>query len=506
LNSSILSLPYMNTVRTSRTLILCLLITGVVVLDSTQARQRNNAPLTDRKPNIVYILADDLGWGDARVYNLQSQVPTPNIDRLASQGMRFTDMHSPSSVCTPTRYGILTGRYSWRTRLKSGVLNGRSPNLVEPGRLTVASMLKAQGYFAAGIGKWHLGLGSQSQTDYNERFDLNPTSHGFDYYFGIPASLDMEPYLFFENDHALEKPTSQIKGSDTPRGVYWREGAIAPGFTLEEVLPTLTDKGVALLRERAAKASQPFFLYLPLTGPHTPWLPTRKFRGSSNAGDYGDFVAQVDDAVGQVMRALDGTGLAENTLLIFTSDNGAHWKPEDKAAFPHLANAGWRGMKADTWEAGHRIPFIARWPGRIRAGVVSNELGCLTDFLATAAEIVGTKLPADAGEDSYSLLPALLAKSDKKGKPIREAIVHHSTDGMFAIRQGEWKLILGLGSGGFSDPRRAEQKAGEAAGQLYNLAKDPAEENNLYQQEPQIVARLSALLEKYKQQGYSRLR
>lgn len=493
-----------NRVWISGLLILGLLITNAVTLNSTQARQRNNPPVASRKPNIVYVLADDLGWGDARVYNPQSQIPTPNIDRLAAQGMRFTDMHSPSSVCTPTRYGILTGRYSWRTRLKSGVLNGRSPNLIEPGRMTVASMLKAQGYYTAGIGKWHLGLGSQAQTDYNQPFDLNPTSHGFDSYFGIPASLDMEPYLYFENDHAVEKPTSQIKGSNTPRGVYWREGAIAPGFKLEEVLPTLTDKAVALIRKRAAKPSQPFFLYLPLTGPHTPWLATGKFRGSSKAGDYGDFVAQVDDTLGQVMRALDEAGLADNTLLIFTSDNGAHWKPEDKAAFPHLANADWRGMKADAWEAGHRIPFIARWPGRIRAGAVSHELGCLTDFLATAAEVVGMKLPADAGEDSDSLLPALMAKAGSRGTPIREAIVHHSSEGLFAIRRGEWKLILGLGSGGFSAPRKLEPKAGEAAGQLYNLAKDHEEKNNLYQRQPQVVAGLRALLEKYQQQGYSR--
>lgn len=488
----------------SSLLILCLLIACAILLNPTQARQRNNAPMAGQKPNIVYVLADDMGWGDARVYNPKSQIPTPNIDRLAKQGMRFTDMHSPSSVCTPTRYGILTGRYSWRTRLKNSVLNGRSPNLIEPGRITVASMLKSQGYYTAGLGKWHLGLGSQAQTDYNQPFDLNPTTHGFDYYFGIPASLDMEPYLYFENDHAVERPTSQIKGSNSPRGVYWREGAIAPGFKMEEVLPTLTNKAVALIRERAAKPSQPFFLYLPLNGPHTPWLATGKFRGSSKAGDYGDFVAQVDDTLGQVMRALDDAGLSNNTLLIFTSDNGAHWKPEDKAAFPHQANADWRGMKADAWEAGHRIPFIARWPGRIRAGAISNELGCLTDLLATAAEIVGTKLPADAGEDSYSLLPALMAKPGRKSNPIREAIVHHSNDGMFAIRQGEWKLILGLGSGGFSDPRKLEPKSGEAAGQLYNLAKDPEEKNNLYQQQPQIVQRLSALLQRYQQQGRSR--
>ncbi len=486
-------------------LLLCLLLTSTVRLNSTQAGRQMGRPLDGRKPNIVYVLADDLGWGDPRVYNPQSGIPTPYIDQLAKQGMRFTDMHSPSSVCTPTRYGILTGRYSWRTSLKRGVLNGRSPNLIEPGRMTVATMLKAQGYYTAGFGKWHLGLGSQAQTDYDP-FIPNPISHGFDYYFGIPASLDMEPYLYFENDHAIEKPTSQIKGSDTPRGVYWREGGIAPSFKLEEVLPTLTEKAVTLIRERGARPSQPFFLYLPLTGPHTPWLPMGKFRGSSKAGDYGDFVAQVDDTLGQVMRALGEAGLADNTLLIFTSDNGAHWKPEDKAAFPHLANANWRGMKADAWEAGHRIPFIARWPGHISAGAVSSELGCLTDLMATVAAIVGTRLPTDAGEDSYNLLPALIAKTRKGGKPIREAIVHQSSEGMFAIRQGEWKLILGLGSGGFSEPRRLEARAGEAVGQLYNLSRDPQEQHSLYMQQPQIVARLSALLERYQQQGYSRSR
>lgn len=454
----------------------------------------------ERLPNIVYILADDLGWGDLRCYNPASGVPTPHADRLASQGVRFTDMHSPSAVCTPTRYGIMTGRYCWRSRLKSGVLWGYSPNLIEPGRLTVPAMLKARGYYTAGVGKWHLGLGEREKADYTQPLRPGPVTHGFDYYFGIPASLDMDPYLYFENDRVVEAPTAHTEGSKTPRGVFWRPGGIAPGLKMEEVLPTLTRKAVSIVKERAKKP-QPFFLYFPLSAPHTPWVPLREWRGKSEAGDYGDFVAQVDDTVGQVLRALDESGAASNTLVIFTSDNGADWKPEDKERFAHRANAAWRGEKADIWDGGHRIPFLARWPGRIAAGTKSDELGCLTDLMATAGEIAGAKLPANAGEDSYSLLPALLGR---RGKPIREAVVHHSVDGVFGIRQGEWKLALGLGSGGFSQPKRIEPKPGGPRGQLYNIARDPAEKENLWLKHPEIVARLTALLEKYQREGRSR--
>jgi arylsulfatase A-like enzyme len=270
---------------------------------------------------------------------------------------------------------------------------------------------------------------------------------------------------------------------------------MAPGFRIERVLPTLSDKAVQFLRR---KHTQPYFLYLALPAPHTPWLPLEKYKGKSKAGIYGDFVAMVDDTLGQVLKAID----RRNTLVVFTSDNGADWKTEDKARFAHRANANWRGEKADIWDAGHRIPFLARWPGRIPAGTVSSELGCLTDFMATAAGIVGAELPRNAGEDSYDLLPAMLGR---KGAPIREAIVHHSNLGMFAIRQGKWKLELGLGSGGFTPPARIEPTPGGPTGQLYNLENDPAEEVNLYQQQPEIVAQLTALLEHYQQQGHSRL-
>ena len=456
-------------------------------------------PRTDR-PNIVYVLCDDLGWGDLRCYNRDSLIPTPHADRLASQGVRFTDMHSPSSVCTPTRYGILTGRYCWRTRLKSGVLQGYSPNLIEPGRPTVASMLKDRGYYSACVGKWHLGLGTAERADYSQPLTPCPNDHGFDYSYIIPSSLDFEPYLYVENGRATEQPSAKTEGRNDPRGVFWRPGAIAPSFRFEDVLPTFASKATSILRDRA-KSQQPFYLYLPLPAPHTPWMPTKQWEGRSKAGIYGDFAAMTDDVLGQVMRTLEETGLARNTLLVFTSDNGAHWTPDDKAKFPHRANAHWRGMKADIWDAGHRIPFIARWPGRIAARSVSSELGCLTDFLATAAEITGAKLASDSGEDSYSLLPAYLGR---KGPPIREAIVHHSSEGMFAIRQREWKLVLGRGSGGFSQPKKYTPKSGEPEGELYNLADDPSEENNLYPRHPERVAGLTALLTKYRQQGRSR--
>lgn len=462
---------------------------------------RAHAAAAASRPNIVYILADDLGWGDLRCYNSKSGVPTPNADRLAGQGMRFTDMHSPSAVCTPTRYGILTGRYCWRGKLKKGVLYGYSPSLIESGRMTVPAMLGKQGYYTAGIGKWHLGLGSEEKTDYSKPLRPGPVTHGFDYYYGIPASLDMDPYLYIENDKAVDRPTGQTAGSTAPRGVFWRPGASAPGFSIPDVLPTLTSKAVAVISERAAKPQRPFFLYLALTAPHTPWVPKENFRGRSSAGLYGDFVAAVDETLGVVMNALEQTGLANNTLVIFTSDNGADWKVGDKEKFAHRANADWRGEKADIWDGGHRIPFLARWPGRVRAGSVSDQLGCLTDLMATAASITNYELPATAGEDSFNLLPVLLGKA---AAPVRESIVHHSIDGMFSIRRGEWKLELGLGSGGFTKPAREKAAAGGALGQLYNIVLDPAESKNLWLERPDIVRSLTAMLERQQTQGYTR--
>jgi arylsulfatase A-like enzyme len=275
---------------------------------------------------------------------------------------------------------------------------------------------------------------------------------------------------------------------------------MAPGFVFPEVLPTLADRAVGILRERARKP-QPFFLYFAMTAPHTPWVPKDKYAGRSSAWLYGDFVCQVDDVLGRILNTLEETGASENTLVIFTSDNGADWKPEDKARFAHCANADWRGEKADIWDGGHRIPFMARWPGRIPKNSVTSQLGCLTDLMATAAGIVGQNLPEGAGEDSYNLVPAMLGTAPH---PIREAVVHHSSEGMFSIRQGEWKLELGLGSGGFSTPVRVDPVPGGPQGQLYDLSKDPAESGNLWRKHPDIVKRLTALLKRYQRQGFSR--
>jgi arylsulfatase A-like enzyme len=456
-----------------------------------------------RLPNVVLVLCDDLGYGDPVCYNKDSKIPTPNIDRLASQGMRFTDAHTPSSLCTPTRYGVLTGRYCWRTSLKSGVLDGYSPLLIEPGRLTLPALLKQHGYATACIGKWHLGLGNVKPTDFGKPLRPGPNAVGFDSFFGIPASLDMPPYVFVENEAVTQAPTATVAASEMRRrggGGFWRAGAIAPGFRHADVLPTLTDRAVAYLKKQSA--GKPFFLYLALTAPHTPWMPTDDFRGKSGAGYYGDFVAQVDATLGRVVRALDDARLADDTLLIFTSDNGAHWLPSDIEKWHHRANDDLRGQKSDIWDGGHRVPFVARWPGKITAGSSSREMICLTDFLAAAADLVGATLPADAGEDSFDILPVLLGR--RTGHPVREAVVHHSGDGTFGIRQGPWKLCLGLGSHGFSDPKSVKPQPGGPQGQLYNLDDDPEEKHNLWLEMPEVVRRLTALLDRYKADGRSR--
>jgi arylsulfatase A len=457
--------------------------------------------LAREKPNIIFMLADDLGYGDLRSYNPRSKIPTPHLDQLASQGVRFLDAHSPSAVCTPTRYSFLTGRYAWRTSLKSGVLYGYDPLLIESGRLTMASLLKTNGYHTGAVGKWHLGFGSAKRTDYSQPLVPGPNSVGFDYFYGIPASLDMAPYVYVENERVVELPDSHTAASAMRRrggDGFWREGPIAPGFKHEDVLPLTADKAVEFIRNQSSE--KPFFLHVAWSSPHTPWLPTPEFRGKSRAGYYGDFVAQTDAMAGRILDALDDQNLAENTLVIFTSDNGAHWLPEDIRQFDHLANLEWRGQKADIWEGGHRVPFIARWPGKITPHTSNHALICLTDMLATVAAILHSALPDDAAEDSFNFLPALLDSS----KAAREVIIHHSLHGAFAIREGAWKLCLELGSGGFTPPRTIPPEIEGPKGQLYNLATDPGETNNLWLTHPEQVARLTALLEQYQSAGRSR--
>jgi arylsulfatase A-like enzyme len=472
----------------------------VVSFVSPVARAAEEVPT---RPNIVLILADDLGYGDPGCYNADSRIPTPNIDRLAAAGMRFTDAHTPSSVCTPTRYGVLTGRYAWRTRLKSGVLNGYSPALIEPGRTTLASLLAAYDYRTACVGKWHLGLGNAAEADYAQALAPGPNSVGFDEAFIVPASLDMPPYVFVHNERPSSPPVEHIDDSKMRRhggGGFWRAGAIAADFQHVDTLPVLTEHAVGFIEQQSDDA--PFFLYFPLTAPHTPWMPTDEFRGRTQVDCYGDFVAQVDATVGRVLDTLAKQQLADHTLVIFTSDNGAHWLPSDIEQFEHRANAHWRGQKADIWEGGHRVPLVMRWPGIIAANSVSDQLTCLTDIMATLAAIVGAELPAGAGEDSYSVLPVMLGQGSTA--PLREAIVHHSVDGTFAIRRGPWKLAMRLGSHGFSAPKNIKPTPGGAQGQLVHLGNDPAEQHNRWLAQPRIVAELTQLLTQYQQSGRSR--
>lgn len=473
-------------------------------------------------PNIVYILADDLGYGDVSAYHSEGKIETPHIDRLAERGMRFTDAHSPSSVCTPTRYAILTGRYPWRSRKPVGVLRGYSRSLIEPERETVAGMLKNNGYETAVIGKWHLGLDWQvrrekahllknddygiaeemdpEDIDFDGSVSGGPLSVGFDYSYILPASLDMPPYCYLENMKLVDKPTAHTAGSALETGYtgpFWRPGKVAPTFGFEEVLPTFISKAEDFISRQSDE--KPFFLYLPLTGPHTPWLPDSIHRGKSRAGEYGDFVQQVDDAVGQVLDAIDKKGITGQTLVIFASDNGPFWREQHIEAFGHRAAGPFRGMKADAYEGGHRIPFIVSWPPMIKAGQVSHAPTTLSNLFATCAEIIGLGSSETVPEDSYSILSVLRGKADVvEDQP---AIVHSASNGYYAVRKGDWKLIKGLGSGGFSLPKTEEAIPGGPQGQLFNLLKDSLETENVYIQHPDKVNELEAELDEIIKSG-----
>ena len=454
---------------------------------------------TGSLPNLVYILCDDLGYGDVHALNPQrGKIPTPHMDRLAREGMVFTDAHGGSSVCTPTRYGILTGRYAWRTHLQSGVLGGFSKPLIASGRLTVADLLRRHGYETACIGKWHLGLdwpGRGTNVDYSQPIGHSPITLGFDYFFGISGSLDMFPFIWIQNDHTV--------GAATATKTFVRKGPAEPSFEAIDVLPTLTAKACDYVRERLAKKSgKPFFLYLPLSSPHAPILPTKAWQGKSGLGDYADFVMQTDWTVGEVLRTLADTGFAENTLVIFASDNGCSpvAKPEELEAKGHFPSAQFRGYKADIWDGGHRIPFMVRWPGQVKPGARSDSLLCLTDLMATLAELLGEKLPDDAGEDSFSFLSELTGS----GKARRTSVVHHSINGRFAIRDANWKLEFCPGSGGWGTPRDLPaQKQGLPKRQLYDMAADVGELKNLQGEQTNLVGKLTAELERIVADGRS---
>jgi arylsulfatase A-like enzyme len=464
-------------------------------------------------PNIIWIMADDMGYGDVGCFNPDSKIPTPNMDRLAAEGMRFTDAHSVSSVCTPSRYGVLTGRYCWRTRLKSGVDGGFSQPLIDPARLTVAGLLKQQGYATAAVGKWHVGLDWQGKedapfdptnwadeghVDYTRPFTGGPNAVGFDTFFGIAGSLDMPPYCFLENDRTVGIPSVE----KSPYNPQQKEGFMTPGWRDEDCDVRFAEQATAWIDARTREdGDRPFFLYMTPAAPHRPCMPPDFAKGKSDAGARGDMVWVVDWVVGQVAAKLDELGIADNTLIIVTSDNGAQRCDVDGEIHDHKSCGDWRGYKADIYDGGHREPFIARWPAAIAAGSTCDATICLADFMATCADLTGVELPDNAAEDSFSFLPALRGQADGS---TRTALVHHSVDGMFGVRKGDWKLCMGLGSGGFSKPRREDPCPGGPRGQLYRMDTDPSESTNLWREHPEVVERLSGLLQQWVNSGRSR--
>lgn len=474
-------------------------MTGVLHMEEGQR-------MSTTKPNIIYILADDMGYGDVSCLNEDSKIKTDNLDRMAAEGMHFKDAHSTSAVCTPSRYSILTGRYNWRSRLKHGVTWGYSNRLIEEDRMTVASFLKDRGYATACVGKWHLGWNwtksgdGEEDVDFSQPITNGPTSVGFDHYFGIAASLDMPPYVYIQDDKPTAVPDREV---DASKGkAFWRAGPIAPDFKHEEVLPRLTDEALKFIGTQA-KSQTPFFLYFPLPAPHTPILPTPEFQGKSGTNAYGDFCLHVDDVVGRIMNALEEHGVADDTILLFTSDNGCSPMAdfEELKGFGHKPSYVFRGHKADIYEGGHRIPLLIRWPRQIAANSKSDETVCLVDLMATCAEILGEELPDNAAEDSVSNLSVW--RGNGLDRSVREATIHHSIDGSFSIRQGRWKLEMCPGSGGWSHPRPGKECEGLPPIQLYDLNDDIGERKNVYDEHPEVVEQLKKLLTDYVRNGRS---
>jgi arylsulfatase A-like enzyme len=487
-------------------------------------QRQSDTTTSQNRPNIVLILADDMGYGDIQKYNPDSRIPTPNLNSLAEEGMCFNDAHTNSAVCTPSRYGILTGRYAWRTRLQSGVLKEPDNNepLIAQDRLTLAGMLKKHNYHTACIGKWHLGIewtkNKKGESDYNLPFLSGPNEVGFDYFFGINAALDMTPYGLYRNHDPIQPLNEHQTALTFPK--FIREGPRAKDFHHSEVLDILTKEAVDYISEQAKK-TDPFFLYFALTSPHKPVWPAERFQGITTMGPYADFIVQTDWTVGQVLRVLKENKLEDNTIVIFTSDNGSFMfrvnadssypfgqeipsqsfyarkvgsglqDHSDNAAvhgyypYVHTANSTWRGTKADIWEGGHRVPFIVRWPGHVEAGTKSAQAICITDIMATLADITGYALSINEGEDSFSFLPVL---SGRESGFHRAPIVLHSANGTFAIRENNWKMVFSNGSGGREVPIGTPF---EEPYSLFNLEFDPSETTNVIDQYPDVAKRLT---------------
>lgn len=473
-----------------------------------------------KPPNIVLILADDLGYGDVGCYNPASKIPTPNLDRLAEQGVRFTDAHSASTVCTPSRYGLLTGRMCFRTGLK-GVLAGADGPLIDANQVTIPRLLKQNGYRTACVGKWHLGMtfltssgepvakrggGADKvrQIDFSRPILNGPLAVGFDYFFGTACCPTTDwLYAYIENDRFLEDPTELVR-PDTNHWLeyeHFRTGLKAPSFDFRQVDLVFLERSQRFLQTHAKEhLDRPFFLYLATQSAHLPAMLASKFVGKSSAGPLGDFIYEFDYVVGELMASLDALGIADNTLFLVTSDNGpeiviTHMREE----FGHDSASPWRGMKRDNWEGGHRVPFIVRWPGTISPDTETHETVCATDLMATFAHILGTELPRGAGEDSRSILPILEGRP--AGEPIRDYTLHQTNSLAMAIRKGPWKLLDHPGSGGNSyendhlRPYALPDAIPDAAGQLYNLDTDPGETKNLIRKEPDIARSLKQQLD-----------
>lgn len=463
-----------------------------------------------RKPNIIYILADDWGYGDVSCLNPDSKIQTPFTDTVAQQGMTFTDAHSNSAICTPTRYGVLTGRYCWRGRLKSKVLGGYDDLLIEHDRPTVASLLKDAGYVTACIGKWHLGLDwyrngespgpmrsweHDPTVDFSRPLTAGPHTVGFDYSLVIPASLDIPPYCYIENGRVIEPEMRHV--DESPRPAFWRAGPTSHGLEHETSLLEFTRRSEQFIADHCRdKPDQPFFLYIPLPSPHTPHVPRKPFQGASACGNYGDYVVEHDWSIGQIVAAIERAGVADDTLFVITSDNGAHvrgsYGNEDfdyEKHYGHRSNHIYRGQKSDAWDGGHRVPFIAKWPGVIEPGSRCDTTLCLTDLFSTCAEIAGILAPS-GGEDSISMMPLFKGQPEAFERP---PVIHHSVTGQFAIRKGPWKLVACPGSGGWSLPDESvdDDKPGM---QLYNIETDPSETMNIISEQSEVSRLLLAEL------------
>lgn len=493
---------------------LVLFIGLLLIVDVAQAQKPFD------RPNIIVILADDLGYGSLSSYGA-TKISTPNMDRLARQGMRFTDAHSPSSVCTPTRYGLLTGRYAWRTWSGVGTVWSDDPLLIETSRLTVPKLLQTAGYRTAIVGKWHLGFGSPETPgwdthdgpDYNKDLKPGPLEVGFDYFFGIPHTGNL-PHVLIENHRVVGlKPDDPLKivldkRWQAEKHSYLKRfdeyplhkftGGEAAKYKHEELGMILTDRAVKWLEQQDDK--HPFFLYFSHRNPHHPLTPNAQFKGTSSIGPYGDFINELDWSVGQVLAALDRKGLSDNTMVILTSDNGGvvDMAPSQIAeVHGHRLNGPFLGQKSEAYEGGNRIPFIVRWPGVVKSDSTSHSLVALTDLLATTAELLDVPLPYDAGEDSFSFLPVL--RGSLPTVPMRQDLIMDSVRGLFAVREGKWKLILGRGGGGYYAPRVPET----GGGQLFDLDNDIGETVNLYEKYPEIVDRLTWRLKEVQFSGRS---